>query len=708
MYLDRGKNRYKFVRIYGQKTSRAAVGERPAGFRCYVISLVFVFLLSRAGSAQQFCAANSSIDWVPFFIGQTYADILNRAPDRKGQLFYISSVEGLNTTDCKSANAALSAGACEWSNNAKTILSFLSSPESVARNDSLSNNTSFVLVLYKLLLRDPYAGVADRFSSRGSSKGRDKGMLCTGCSFVHSIPSQFSWYVSRLDAGATRLSVVLSILSSNAYRNRFICTYGAVNPSCNGAESVDPVPSFVTQSYRDILNRVPDGAGFAWWTRYMTTRQLAMCANTSASDFSVCDRVFEARTTLDFFESAEYHKSHPPITQNGDFVTALYQHLLQRHPDDPGLQLYTKYLNETNDRLGTIYHFLTSDEYRKRFACYAGARDQLNFGINGHPFVGPAYSNSTGVSFATQLSLIQDAGLKWYRVDASAPGSGGDYSQLDLLLSMAQADGIQLLPIIVPAVNLGTDTLDKLYSESYAGAFDIVRRYKSSIHVWELWNEADVYSIKAPTYNGVLVSDYDPTRLAQAVAILHGLADGARAADPECLRIINFGWIHTGFIQTLENDAVPFDILGVHWYANSSVIGDPAMGDITCPGQNLPCPSQLIFFNLIERLQSLTNGKPLWLTENNYWPLIPSNSVSTNITWEDDYLPSMLQTYLNFPSVYPYQVVMIYELLDEPYLGGGPFHTQLGLYQVTESENGYTLGPPKPVYQSVQQLLPVP
>ena len=66
----------------------------------------------------------------------------------------------------------------------------------------------------------------------------------------------------------------------------------------------------------------------------------------------------------------------------------------------------------------------------------------------------------------------------------------------------------------------------------------------------------------------------------------------------------------------------------------------------------------------------------------------------------------MLQTYLTSPSAYPYQVALIYELFDEPYLQGGAFFTQEGLYQVNESSGGYiTLGAPKPVYQSIQQIL---
>jgi hypothetical protein len=51
-------------------------------------------------------------------------------------------------------------------------------------------------------------------------------------------------------------------------------------------------------------------------------------------------------------------------------------------------------------------------------------------------------------------------------------------------------------------------------------------------------------------------------------------------------------------------------------------------------------------------------------------------------------------------------MVMIYELLDEPYRQGSNF-SQMGLYQDTESGGYITLGAPKPVYQSVQLLLSV-
>jgi Domain of unknown function (DUF4214) len=659
--------------------------------RFVAANVVLACLLSSVGFTQGFCTSTSSIDEVPFFVGQTYADILNRTPDRTGQLLHIATLESANTTNCSSTNPTVAAGACEWNNNAETAMDFLNSAESTGKNGAITDRTAFVTALYQLLLR----------------RAPDN----TG----------LNYFLSLLNSGTTRTAVVSMFLTSPEYRKRFVCTYGATNPSCNGSESVDPLPSFVSQTFMDILDRPPYAYEQEQWIGSMTANQVAMCANTSASNFSVCDRALEAQTTLSFLEGSEYQGSNPPITNNGAFVTALYEHLLQRGPDAGGLQFYTGYLNQTSDRLGAIYGFLNSDEYRKRFACYAGNRDALNFGINGHPLnsVALSYSNSVGVNVGTQISLVQSAGLKWYRVDDYNFGPGSDYSQMDSLLSTAQAAGVQLLPVLIPfsSKSRAGITLADFYSESYSEAFDIVSRYKSSIHVWELSNEEDVYSLYGPgdpgwttgPPDGDLVRDFYPPRLAISEAILHGLADGARAADPGCLRVINVSWLHTGFIEALENgipytSSVPYDIVGIHWYANTGEPSYPGMGDITCPAQGLPCPAQPAKFNVIERLQTLTNGKPLWVTENNYYPPMSGNSVATNISWEDAYLPPVLQMYLGSPSVYPYQMVMIYELLDEPYWSGA-FFSQMGLYEVTESSGVVTLGAPKPAYQDVQQVL---
>lgn len=360
----------------------------------------------------------------------------------------------------------------------------------------------------------------------------------------------------------------------------------------------------------------------------------------------------------------------------------------------------------------------------------------VTFGVNGHPFSQSVYSRPNGIGFATQIKLIKNAGFRWYRFDLPVQTEPSDRrikqelplpplpvrrsqacedtqtgsSDFDELVEIATACEINLLPVLMPAVNRDIDSISELYNESFVAAFKVVRRYKSVIHVWELSNEEDVFSIMKygaqgsngiyPAPNGDLANEYYAPWLAISEAIIRGLADGARAADPQCQRIVNFGWIHSGFIQNLENDVVPFDIVGVHWYADTTL--EPySMGDITCPGQLFPCPTHLLFFNLVQRLQQITNNKPIWLTENGYVGNV-NNKASENLSLEDAYLPFAMQNYMNHPETYPFPVVLIYELLDESVFAS----TQSGLFWDTTLPDGRVkLVGPKPIYQSIQNLL---
>jgi hypothetical protein len=371
----------------------------------------------------------------------------------------------------------------------------------------------------------------------------------------------------------------------------------------------------------------------------------------------------------------------------------------------------------------------------------------VTFGVNGHPFSQSVYSDSTGINFGTQIKLVKDAGLKWYRFEVSAPSSSEiirtplrpippppspdvcdgkettNPGTMDSLVYIANSCGIQLLPVLIPVVNRDADTLDGLYSKAYSGAFKMVSRYKASIHVWELSNEEDVYSIRKfgpqgpngvyPAPVGDVASDYYPPALTISEAILRGLADGARAADPSSLRIINFGWIHCGFIQNLENDGVPYDIVGIHWYSNIDPQRDGGMGDIACAGHPFPCPSPPcpehslhcppppLLLNLPQRVETITNNKPIWLTENGYQANL-TYPTSVNMELENSYIPSVMQNYVDLPSRYPIQVVLIYELLNESAFAS----SQMGIVLDAPASNGNTiLVGLKPVYESIQKLL---
>jgi len=322
-------------------------------------------------------------------------------------------------------------------------------------------------------------------------------------------------------------------------------------------------------------------------------------------------------------------------------------------------------------------------------ALYPPAGNAQMLGVNGHPFDGREYNDATGVSFAQQIKLVRQLGLTWYRINVPVWPSGNDFSAMDKLESLAERNHVKLLPVIIPQVNLG-GSLSEIQQGAYQAAASIVSHYQGRISIWELENEQDVYSNYAYedmcgsaiasacrqtlcqgtmcTYdttgqllypfgpsNGESPVDYQPQRLAIAKALLSGLSQGVYAADPASQRIINFAWIHTGFIQAILAAKIPFDIVGIHWYQN--------MGEITCPGQSLPCPANPLNPNVVRWLQNAT-GKPIWMTELGYTPNAPVPGSAANRVLEAQYLSSTLANYSANPREYPFPVVLIYELLD--------------------------------------------
>jgi len=478
---------------------------------------------------------------------------------------------------------------------------------------------------------------------------------------------------------------------------------------CAGSSEIDSVPFFVDQVYLDIQKRPADANGQKFWGSHLEDLNSRMCRSANPAVLSSnCEWNNAAEVLEEILNSPESKSKNGEFNANPEFVTVLYRILLHRAPLEAGLKSHLAILNSGGSRASVISTFLVGEEYRKRFPCHEGAHmraegppagmtgrsGHTELGVNGHPITQPAYSDSTGVSYEDQLTQVQNLGAKWYRFDVS---TAADFTKVDLLIKKAQAHGIQLLPVLFPPVDRAHDSPAIAYRKAYDGALSFVNRYKSAFHVYELSNELDIYSMSGGS--GDQPTDYNPEKYPLAKELLRGLSEGVHAADGSAQRIINYGgWLHTGFFQRLENDGIRYEIVGIHWYQN--------MGEITCPGQPFPCPGRRVHFNVIQRLQTITHGKPMWVTETNYSPLA-SNSAEANMQRKEQYLPPTLTRYFNSPGVYPFDVVMIYELLDEPNLGkGGATQTQVGLISVARrADGGYTMGAPKPTFQSVQRVV---
>jgi hypothetical protein len=107
-----------------------------------------------------------------------------------------------------------------------------------------------------------------------------------------------------------------------------------------------PTNFFVDLVYRNVLGRSPDAAGFAFWV-----------------DAISAGRVTRGQMVYQFSDSAEYRF----ITANSVNVSMVYLGLLQRTPDDAGLNFWVSQIRAGRSIRDLISQFITLPEYRARF-----------------------------------------------------------------------------------------------------------------------------------------------------------------------------------------------------------------------------------------------------------------------------------------------------------------------------------------------------
>lgn len=134
-----------------------------------------------------------------------------------------------------------------------------------------------------------------------------------------------------------------------------------------------------------------------------------------------------------------------------------------------------------------------------------------------------------------------------------------DWSRADAIVAAANADGVQLQPIVVfdPLWACGTTTCAPNASDwqSFLGMF--VGRYHSSIHYWEMWNEPDL-----PGYWTQSAAQYTTSILIPGYAAV-------KAADPTAQVIIGSpACVVCSFYNTVyaSGGGNSFDIAGFHDY----------------------------------------------------------------------------------------------------------------------------------------------
>ena len=312
---------------------------------------------------------------------------------------------------------------------------------------------------------------------------------------------------------------------------------------------------------------------------------------------------------------------------------------------------------------------------------------ELQLGVTGHPFQQEGYRD---VPVATQLQWVQRLGAGWYRSDwGSWAGEPEGLARLDTLVDEADRRQIKLLPILFPPVDLDReDDQSRIYKTSFEFASRVVEHFKGSIRHWELHNELDLFAMirkgermidgtiwQWGDPDGSHVKHYHEDRYRRARALLRGLADGVRSADPEAVRMINTGgWLHTGFIKRLHDDRAPFDVLAWHWYSE--------MGDITRVRGDFDLLADLTRF-----------GRPIWITE---WNRRNGSIGAKGESEQAEYLQQTLLQFRDLADRYRLEAVFVYELFDEPYFGPDNGESHYGLIRLRRDALGrWTPGEPK-------------
>jgi hypothetical protein len=308
----------------------------------------------------------------------------------------------------------------------------------------------------------------------------------------------------------------------------------------------------------------------------------------------------------------------------------------------------------------------------------------LMWGANGHPLV-----SYPGTTFEQQLDYLKELGMTSYRVDISRLDQAG---RLARLVQLAKARGIEILPVVMPALDLDKLGADELYAKAHALATALVGRFKDDIRVWELGNELENYAIikacemqdDGVQYNcawgpagGVGPLEYYGPRWRKVSAVLKGLSEGTTAVDPAIRKAMGTaGWGHLGAFTRMEQDGIRWDISVWHMYGS-----DPAWAFKALAGFK----------------------RPIWVTEFNH-PLGGQRSAAA----QADGLVRAMTRLRQLQHAYDVQAAHVYELMDETYWAPS-FEASMGLVALVKDENGrWTPGERKPAFAAVKRMISGP
>ncbi len=177
------------------------------------------------------------------------------------------------------------------------------------------------------------------------------------------------------------------------------------------------------------------------------------------------------------------------------------------------------------------------------------------------------YKYSCNLELEKSISLMQQAGVGWVRVDFLwgdiEPEEGKfDFSKYDCIVRLLRSKGIHILGILHYSTDWASQCgewncppKDNKLFINYTSK--VIRRYKEQVKYWELWNEPDSYTYWK-----------EQDGLKSYCVLLKEVYASAKQIDPEC-KILNGGIANglSSINKLYDNGAKDyFDILNIHFF----------------------------------------------------------------------------------------------------------------------------------------------
>lgn len=251
----------------------------------------------------------------------------------------------------------------------------------------------------------------------------------------------------------------------------------------------------------------------------------------------------------------------------------------------------------------SLQNRMTSPTNTNLLPIVLGGNNGCVIGVNGHPLTQNPYLSQRAI--IDQCNDIKRHGFNYYRLELSA----ADSFSIDIINEILNQD-IKILPVIkfVPNYDLSDEECYEMGTT--IGSAIIQKLDLNNIHFdyFEVSNELDQTCLNVKGTVGDNVDKYNSTKVHKLSITIKRIIELIKSpiANANSKIVISYtGFLHTAYFQTLINNGVIFDVVGVHWYKSFG-------------NKMSSVPHDNTTYNVLELLET-NYGKPIWITEFNYF-----------------------------------------------------------------------------------------